>query len=191
MNKYVEKYLNIEDEFFKLDHESKIAHVELNYDKPSALFDKDVITKIPMMSDDFFSSLIWAFDYLPENYKLDITISFNDLDGYSDEQLLELFEKNLAMEIKSRKRVGRRNEMSAFILCLVGIAFILISVLVERNWNSEGIGKLIVSYILDIAATVPFWGAMDIYIIEKSERRKKQAEIIRRFRNIEFIKKEK
>lgn len=191
MNKYAEKYLNIEDEFFKLDHESKIAHVELNYDKPSALFDKDVITKIPMMSDDFFSSLIWAFDYLPENYKLDITISFNDLDGYSDEQLLELFEKNLAMEIKSRTRVGRRNEMSAFILCLVGIAFILISVLVERNWNSEGIGKLIVTYILDIVATVPFWGAMDIYIIEKSERRKKQAEIIRRFRNIEFIKKEK
>ncbi|MCR5095851.1 MAG: hypothetical protein K6A70_03840 [Erysipelotrichaceae bacterium] len=144
-----------------------------------------------MMSDDFFSSLIRAFDYLPENYKLDITISFNDLDGYSDEQLLELFEKNLAMEIKSRMRVGRRNEMSAFVLCLVGIAFILISVLVERNWNSEGIGKLIVTYILDIVATVPFWGAMDIYIIEKSERRKKQAEIIRRFRNIEFIKKRK
>lgn len=179
----------IEEEFFRLDHEKKTAYVELVYDRPSDIFDSGVITTIPMMSEDFFADLLWVFDYLPEKYKLDIDVCFKDLEGYSEADLKKIFEKNIALELKAKSRINLRNVMIALSLCVTGLAFILLSIFINRVWVDDSILKKIVAYILDIMATVPFWGALDVCLVEANERRKRRADIIRRFGNIEFIRK--
>lgn len=35
-----EEYKSIENDFFEIDHENKIAKVEIDYDKPSDIYDK-------------------------------------------------------------------------------------------------------------------------------------------------------
>jgi len=69
--------------------------------------------------------------------------------------------------------------------------FIVLSVWINRIWESESFAEEIVVYMLDIIATVPFWGAMEIYIIDNRERRRKIFNIRRRFHSIEFSQKGK
>ena len=76
------------------------------------------------------------------------------------------------------------------ILCGIGLAFILLSIYIGSVWTEESVAKDIVVYILDIIATVPFWGAMEICIIDNRERRRKLSNIRRRFNTIEFRRKD-
>ena len=83
MEQLGKKYLNIEDEFFELDHEQNTAIIRMEYEKPSDIIESSTVTKTPRLSGDFVESLIGIFDYLPLKYKLHIQVAFDDmhLDG--------------------------------------------------------------------------------------------------------------
>ena len=179
-------FLSIYEDFFKLNKEEKLAQIDLAFDSPADIFEPTVHAGIPVLSEDFLTWLINAFDYIPDRYKLDISISFSDLEGYSEERLEEIFQKNLMLELRILgQKVHRRNRL-VLILCGTGLAFILLTSWLNRLWTEEGTVKDIVFFILDIVATVPFWGAMDIYLVEGSERRKTAANIRKRFNSISF-----
>ena len=182
-------FLSIYEDFFKLNKEEKLAQIDLAFDSPSDIFEPTVHAGIPVLSEDFLTWLINAFDYIPDRYKLDISISFSDLEGYSEERLEEIFQKNLMLELRILgQKVHRRNRL-VLILCGTGLAFILLTSWLNRLWTEEGTVKDIVFFILDIVATVPFWGAMDIYLVEGSEKRKTAANIRKRFHSISFRRK--
>ena len=100
MPNLLRRYQNIESEFFELDQENKKALMKLEFDKPSSIFDKNAVTKIPVLSDEFLSWIIASFEYAPKNYKIDLDIAFEDMENYNGEELKEIFFKNLILEAK-------------------------------------------------------------------------------------------
>ena len=108
------------------------------------------------------------------------------MEGYSEECLEEIFRKNIMLALQIRLQKARRQNRLALILCVVGLVFILLSSWLRRLWMEEGTVRDIVFFILNIIATVPFWGAMDIFLVDGSERRKTAADISKRFDSISF-----
>ena len=76
--------------------------------------------------------------------------------------------------------------LPALYLCLTGVVCILLSIWVNNIWKDESTLRDIVVYVLDIAATVPFWAAMEIYFIDNKERRRRLLDLKKRFAGIEF-----
>ena len=182
--------MSVVTQFFQLDKQEKRARINLEFHAPSEIFSSAVRAGVPVLSGDFLAQLNNAFDLIPDRYKLDISVSFGDLAGYSEERLEEIFRKNLMLELRILgQKVHRRNRL-VLILCGTGLAFILLTSWLNRLWTEEGTVKDIVFFILDIVATVPFWGAMDIYLVKGGEKRKNAANIRKRFNSISFQRKE-
>ena len=189
--KFNKKHLiRIEDKFFNLDHDRHIAYMELTYDRPSDLFDKDVFTKKPMISDEFISGLSSMFSYLPIGYKLNIRISFNDMEDYSEEDLRVLFMQNLELELMARIRSNFYEYSIALILCAIGVVFVLASIFLRNFWTDPSVFQQILIFFADTLATVPFWGALDVLLVQRVTQKKEFSNIARRFGDIEFKKKE-
>ncbi len=191
MKELVKDYINIENEFFDLDHEKKIAYMELEFEKPSDIFNKNVVTKKPVLSDDFIDWTDSAFMACPKTYKIDLKILFNDLEGYTDEDLNDIFFKNVMFEIKKNKTNADKKRNVAFLLIIIGILFFMAMLLFKHLWTYEGIAKDIVIYIADIATTVTFWEAMTILVVENAERRSHLRNLYSKFDKIEFKLKDK
>jgi hypothetical protein len=180
------EYRAIHEDFFQLDKENKLARVDLAFNGPSDIFAATVQAGVPIISDDFIVWLFNTFDYIPDKYKLDISVSFADMEGYSVEGLEEIFRKNIILALRMNMQKTRQRNRLARILCLSGVLLILLSVWLVNVWTKEGTNRDIVFFVLDIASTVPFWGAMEIYLVEGSERRKITENITKRFRSISF-----
>lgn len=181
----------IEEEFFELDHERKTALLRFEYERPEDIFDSGAVRNIPMVSRDFLDKLIGAFDCIPSKYKLDIRIVFDDMQGYSEEQLMEIFQKNILLGVKIAFRVTRRQNRLALALFMTGVFFVLLSIWFNHTFTDDGVFREIVSYILDIAATVPFWGAMEVFFIDNREKKQTAVNIARRFHGITFEQKDR
>lgn len=177
---------DVEKEFFDLDQKNGVAHIELSYEKPSDIFDCNTKTKVPKMSDEFIDWVIRSFELVPNKYKLDVDIVFDDMEGYTEEELLEICQQNILLEIRIRKRRTRRENSLAMSLCAIGLIFIFASIYIGRVWTDGGSVQEIVSFVLDILATVPFWAATEIYVVNSSERRKTLKNLLWRFHAISF-----
>lgn len=138
------------------------------------------------MNGEFLGCLFNAFDFIPDQYKLDIHVFFRDMEDYSEGRLEEIFRKNLLLELRILRQKARRRNRLVLILCWIGLAFVLLTAWLNRLWTDGGAVRDIAFFILDIVATVPFWGAMHICFVEGSERRKTAMNIRRRFNSISF-----
>ena len=186
----IKDYNSIEEAFFELDHENKTAFVRMEYEKPGDILEEGMKTRMPRMSMSFFEMVISLFDYIPDKYKLNIQVAFDDPEGYTGEQLEQICRRNVEMELKTSRRVASRRNRLALLLCGTGLGFILLSILISNLWQDGSTAKDIVAFVLDIAATVPFWGAMEIFFIDSRERRKKITNIRKRFHGITFSRKD-
>lgn len=190
MKDNVKKFKNIENEFFELDHENKIAFMKLEFEKPSDIFDKNSITKTKILSDDFFEWIKSSFEYAPKKYKIALDIYFDDLEGYSEEELQNIFHKNMLLEAKkSINYAGLKNKI-AIGLIITGTISLISMILLMSLWANGGIAKEIISYIFDIATTVTFWEAMTILIVENKEKRDLTKNYLRKYKSIAFHKKQ-
>ena len=142
-------FLSIHEDFFELDQKEKRARLELAFDSPSDIFAQTVHAGIPVLSGEFLALLMDSFDYIPDRYKLDISVSFNDLGEYSEERLEEIFRKNLMLELRILGQKMRRRNRLVLVLCATGLAFVLLNVWLGRLWTDEGTVKDIVFFILD------------------------------------------
>lgn len=89
----IKSIVNIEDDFFDIDKEKKVANIVLNFDKPDDIFDLNYNSKIPVLSDDFLDWIASAFRIIPRRYKIKLDVRFRDLQGYDAETLEKIFEK--------------------------------------------------------------------------------------------------
>ena len=191
MNKdRIKEMLMVEEDFFELDKEKKIAKMKLHFPKPSSIFDENSLTKTPMLSDDFFDWVKLAIQYPPRNYKLDLDISFDDMEGYTSEALQDIFEKNVALEFKRLNRETNSKNLLAMGLILIGVLFFVLTMIMNRLWTGENLAKEIISYVADIATTVTFWEALTILVVENKEKRDSAVSLAKRFGDINFHKKE-
>lgn len=184
-----EEFLNIEEEFFDVDHKSQCTHVQLEFHRPADIFDQAAITKTPVLNDDFMEWIAAAYEHAPRKYKIDLEVSFEDMDGYSEEKMNDIFRKNVVLAGKrSIRKAGVKNRIA---LGLVGVGVVLLvsMIFLLGFWKDGGIAKEIVSYIFDIATTVTLWEALTILLVENKERRDLHRDLARRFASIRFHQK--
>ena len=179
----------IEENFFALDKENKIAHIDLEFGSPKDIFDSNVVGKTPMLNDDFMEWLTTALEYTPRRYKLDLSIHFDEMDGYEEEALTDAFKKNMMLEfIRIERKVHSKNKI-AYLLIGLGLAFLLSMILIESLWQEESVAHTIFTYIFDIATTVTLWEALTILVVETFERRKEMRFFVKTLNEVTFAKK--
>ena len=182
------KYKNIEEEFFEIDKEKKLAKISLSFDRVSEIFDLNYISKMPVLSDDFMEWITSAFSIIPSRYKIQVSISFGDYEGYSEQQLNDIFWKNIVLSAKSKRDSQRKRNSIAYGLIAAGIVLFAGMILTEIKWDTESVMKPIISYVSDIATTVAFWEAMTILIVERKEQRSYLISVEKRFAGVSFEK---
>ena len=190
MKKQFKEFLDIENEFYELDKENKIAYMKLEFERPSDLFDQNTISNTPILSTEYIRWVSDSFERAPRGYKIDLKILFNDLEDYDNEKLNDIFKKNMFLEFKKIERIANSKNIIAYSLIIIGIIFFVIMILINNLWKDGGILKDIFKYVSDVAPTVTFWEAMTILVVENKERRSYMKNLYSRFDNIEFKKKE-
>ena len=191
MNKKMQHFINLEEDFFDIDRENKIAHMKLEFDSPDDIFDTNAITKTPIFNDDFTEWMQTAFEYTPSRYKIDLDVSFKEMNQYTSEDLKSFFLKNIVLEYKREERKTRLKNRIAFILIGIGLVSLIALLLITTMWKDGGVVKEVFTYISDIATTVTFWEALTILVVENTEKRNYMRCLSKKFKNIEFHKKEK
>ena len=183
---YLKELLHVENEFFDLDHNKKIAYMHLEFDKPSDIFDLNSKTKLPVLSDDFMEWIASAFDYAPKKYKIDLDVSFTDMEGFDNDTLQAIFKKNMMLEFKKNEGKAHQKNRIANSLIVIGIVFFVAMLLITNLWQDGGLLRDIFKYVADIATTVTFWEAMTILVVENKERTSYMKDLLNRFYAIRF-----
>lgn len=182
------KYGRIEEDFFDIDKKAKIARVKLKFEKPSDIFDVNYISKLPVLSDDFLDWIGSVFKLIPLKYKIDLTIEYDDLEGWDEEQLLDVFKKNIMLEYRSAKNIEKRKNLIAYGLIGAGSIMFIAMILISSLWHADSLLKDVFIYISDIATTVAFWEAMYILVVERGESGFRRKGLAYRFASIKFCK---
>ena len=165
MKQKTNERVSIEEEFVELDRNNHLANVSLHYENPSEIINDTVVTGTPMLKQEFVEYVLNVFDVIPDAYRLNIHVLFDRFDEFNEETLKNIFRKNVLLEGKIQKEKVRKQNRLAGSLCLLGLLFVLLSIIVNVYWKEETTFKEIALFVLDIAATVPFWSAADTYIV--------------------------
>lgn len=187
-NNIIKEYANIEEDFFDTDISSRTASIKLKFSRPSEIFDLNCISKTPMFSDDFISRLNSAFELVPKKYRVNIEVLFEDFEGYGEEELKKVFEKNIMLEYKRKRSAEKSRAGIAYGLIALGVVLFAAMILTNKLWVSDSIFKEVFSYASDIATTVVFWEAMTILVVERKENMHFAKSLAERFGKIEFKK---
>lgn len=185
MKKNLEELKAIESEFFDINEERKIATLRFRFSSPEDIIDVNSVTKIPVLNDEFSEWIAYALAYTPRRVKIDIDVSFVSMEGYTEEGLSEIFQKNVALEAKKTFREMRAKKILAYSLIGIGLLAFLLMVLLTHVFDT-GLAGEIVGYVSDIATTVAFWEALTILLVENRERKNAAIDVMKRFHSISF-----
>lgn len=188
--KKIIKKFEVEREFFDIDDENKRTNFNLEFSSPEDIFDPNLKSGVPALSDDFVEWLKEALEYSPKKYKIDLNVTFDGLGEYTEEELKFIFQKNMMLEYKKMKRNEFSKNRLAYSLIGVGIVLLISTFTILSMWKNIGLIYEIFSYILDIATTVVFWEALTILLVEGRERKFYLKQIITRFDKVVFKKKD-
>ncbi|MDD7735932.1 MAG: hypothetical protein PT941_04035 [Bacillales bacterium] len=188
--KKIIKKFEVEREFFDIDDENKRTNFNLEFSSPEDIFDPNLKSGVPALSDDFVEWLKEALEYSPKKYKIDLNVTFDDLGEYTEEELKFIFQKNMMLEYKKMKRNEFSKNRLAYSLIGVGIVLLISTFTILSMWKNIGLIYEIFSYILDIATTVVFWEALTILLVEGRERKFYLKQMITRFDKVVFKKKD-
>jgi hypothetical protein len=175
---------NIEDKFFDNDDQNRITTVYLQYDKVSDLFNPNYKSKQPLVNGDLLEMIKSVFQSIPSHYKLSLDIQIDDSEGYSEQELLDIFTDNILFEYKNKHREISRRNKTAIRLVLIGLFFLVMMLTAGHIWPDKGLAHDIFFYVSDIAATVTIWEALTITIIQIHEKRLYEGSLLMRFAGI-------
>ena len=108
------EWKNIESEFFELDEPNKIAKMTLRYHSPKELFDPHGETRLPLLKPETMAYLKTMLGYAPPKYKVELTLRFDDLGPYSEQQIADVVIKNSVLELKSIETATRQRDRLAY-----------------------------------------------------------------------------
>ena len=178
----------IEEKFFQIDPETNTAYVKLSYHSPDDIIDSSFAAAIPILRESFFEQISRIFSIVPEEYSVELLVSFEDFGKYTIASLREIWDLNFQLEFESLKKTGKAENKLALWLCFVGILFVIGYFLLITCWIGGGEVKEVIAFLLEIMATVPFWCAMEIYFVNNSEEKEKKDSLEKRFRSVSFSK---
>lgn len=182
----LKKYLNIEEEFFSVNKETKIASVALSFDSPEDIFDPNYQAKKPILNEHFLGLAHEIFDYIPNMYKIDLTVTFKDMGTWTEQSLKSIFETNMIFEYRAKNTHAKQNDRIALGLMFVGLVMFLGMLWLKHFWLGSALLKEIFSYVADIATTVTFWEALYILVVVRRENKGYTTNLVTRFSDIHF-----
>ena len=184
----IQELKGIESKFFDLDEERCIAHMSLQFESASDMFNANYMARQPVMSDEFLDCIANAFRLVPSSYQIDLQITVNDMEEFSEEELKQIFYENILLEYKKKHIEARERNHLAFGFFCVGVAAFILMMTANAKLPEGGLVRDIFFYICDIAATVTIWEALAILLVEGREGRRYRLSLASRFHNIEFHK---
>ena len=179
----------IENEFF--DITGDIAIVRLHFENPDEVFDVNCLSRTPIFNDDFDDWLQSAFEMIPSKYKIQLEICFDDMGGYTPDQLDDIFRNNLLLSARTLTQSIHRRDNIAIGLMIAGVVSFIAMMLISKLWETESFWHEVFFYFLDIATTVLFWEAAGILLVETREHRVTVKAYRERFASVRFYEAEK
>ena len=179
-------FKQIEKEFFDIDEETGTAKVCLHFVSPHELLDGNCMSKTALFNDDFEEWLQSAFAMIPSKYRIALEITFDDMAGYTPDQLTDIFRKNLMLSARSLFQSIRSRDRIALGLIAAGVLSFIAMMLFGRLWEAGSFWHEVFFYFLDIATTVMFWEAAGILLVENREHRATMKAFRERFDSIRF-----
>lgn len=181
---------NVEKQFFEHDEDSKVSKIVLKYEKPDDIFDKTCVSAIPLLSMEALAYIGNAFSLVPRKHKIDLTLRFSDMSGYTEEELMDILEKNFMLEMESKLSASKRRNHLAYTFIGAGVLFFFAMSMVKTFWTSESIWKDLFFYLFDIITTVSLYEAVTILSVEREEKMATIINLRKRFSAIHFEKSE-
>ena len=172
------EWKNIESEFFELDEPNKIAKMTLHYHSPKELFDPHGETRLPLLKPETMAYLKTMLGYAPPKYKVELTLRFDDLGPYSEQQIADVVIKNSVLELKSIETATRQRDRLAYAFLAAGALCFFVMFMLRFLWPSESIWNELIFYLLDVITTVFAYEALTILSLERREK----LDVIRRLR---------
>ena len=179
-------FKQIEKEFFDVEDETGTAKVCLHFGSPHEVLDSNCLSKTPLFNDDFDEWLQSAFAMIPSKYRIALEITFDDMVGYTPDQLKDIFRKNLMLSARTLFQSIRSRDRIAVGLMAAGALSFIAMMLIGRLWEAGSFWHEVFFYFLDIATTVLFWEAAGILLVENREHRVTMKAFRERFESIRF-----
>ena len=179
-------FKQIEKEFFDVDDETGTAKVCLHFGSPHEVLDSNCLSKTPIFNDNFDEWLQYAFAMIPLKYRIALEITFDDMVGYTPDQLKDIFRKNLMLSARTLFQSIRSRDRIAVGLMAAGALSFIAMMLIGRLWEAGSFWHEVFFYFLDIATTVLFWEAAGILLVENREHRVTMRAFRDRFESIRF-----
>ena len=145
--------------------------------------------KARFLSSEFKEKLTNITLLIPRVYKINYVFSIKDYDGYTIQEVNQIFEDNMNIQYFNSRQTIKRKRNMAIILMILGIVFLLGNIFFSyfsKEWNVPDITQSVLSEILDIAAWVFIWESVTVYFIDRSEVKVKTENFRLRMKNIEF-----
>ena len=177
---------NIEKSFFEIDEEEKAAKIVLKYDKQEDLFDPVYVSDPPVLNRDPVDHIMGAFSLVSSEYKVDLTLRFNELDDGHEKKLRDCIKKNLMLEVKTRESASRRRDRLAYAFIIAGVVCFFAMLMISSFWKSESAWRELFFYMFDIKTTVSRYEAVTILSVEKKEKLAALMDLHKRFSDIHF-----
>lgn len=143
--KEINNFLNIQNQFFYVS--DNITAVKLEYTSPNDIFDTSLITKVPVLKDEFLTKISSAFSYVPQKHKINLEVYFDDIGHYTNKQLEDIFKKNIELQFRKNLIRQRQKNNIAISFSVAGILFFLL-MLIFNNTLNDGLIKDIIIYVM-------------------------------------------
>ena len=183
--------------YFDLDDNKKEANVNLLYDNQNEIFDIHFLSKKPIINDDFLNEIFYALRVLPSINYVNFNIYFKDMNGYSENELEDIFVKSIMITNAEWRIEEKKSNKVGLFFSIIGIVFLIIlwvlTAILEAKFSdiSSMLAYRVFYYVLDILITVILWEAVTIYFVKRNEDRAKHISFNRRLNVVTFKKYEK
>ncbi len=169
----LEKELDLYKKYYEIDEDNKLFKFVIHYDSASEIVDKKLTSSKdkPIIKYDVLSDISSLIRSLPETYRADVKLDIKDLEGYSNQVLMEAIKDSIEFSHYRSDKQVKKNWVIASVFTLVGLIILLVAAFLGSlaiEWVSSTNGAVF-KEILDIAAWVFIWEAVSILFISPTE----------------------
>ena len=133
LSKRTKRWIQNIERFCDVDYEKAVVTMHFHFESVSEIRDENLSNEENLVINDKTIKVIQGYiDKVPEEFKLDLQIAFEEYEGYDLEVIRSSFLS--AMEIQKNRKAfmkkKRRSKMGLFIL--IGFAILILFVLIEK-----------------------------------------------------------
>ncbi len=182
------RQLAILEKYHDIDYEKRTIDLELHYNKISDILESDVSTKnYPKFKREILQRASEVIDGFPIDFKVNLKLKIDDLEGYKTDEVMESFKDSLEMFHYAVYREKNRNWILASIFTVIAALLLFFRIFAAKNSMIEENG--VVYEILDIIAWVFLWEAVTIIFLSPSELKEISFKLARRLLSISLLNK--